>query len=865
MENEVELMLRNSVSLDENLRHQAFQTLSLNEINPEFIPCLLRIFGNTHDFQIRFLAISCCKNIVGRVYKSVPENNKAVIKSQLLSLAIGKYCPEIVHVIRKVARVEFPSRWNSLVEFLICYSGKLQDLSSEEISYFSEILYAVVKEQESKKLLAGRKESLSIGPLLVENIFPSWSQIYLRTPYRLDQCLLRLCRIGYSQFHLQPFHLVCLQLIFHKLSTITDSIAINKIWKDISTLHCAHPSAFSTIPIVNIGTQAIRKNEGREFPLTVIHNCVENNNFESFPIDLIAEKFLFLEEPDIQEWMNSPDDFLDGPLEGDPKRAEALSFFSTILENGKVFSNAVARAEKYFTENNFKAAEAWLSILILKPEKSFAIFSQLFTRFFSPNSVEENEFTFLIKFRTLQFLRACSSLLSAPEIEFVIKSLSTQVSVSGNICIGLSTFFAVKSLFDGSFDNPLWQEIGPSIFRLGTELLSRVNAPDVIWRILNAITLLSGNCGVSDINSPLMVQLFVSKDALVKGAIFDLLKAQLVASDDLEGVSETLLSTCVQIVNISLGSLLRSSSNNLTEEAEAVLDGACSLLTAIIRVSSESAITAIIVSNVIELLGRSIADLDIRSPFEALVEFNILAIESGVPVPRPMDQWTICSWCLGNADSVQESMLDEVFVLIELLALVDCRHEVVANVVSLISNVDLQDEIVEMITGLAASNQNNLGFIISNHPQRMEVLSILWSRLQSARILRTKVRLLNALIVLIPISENNKADIEKQLLHAVHVFESDTDAGELERLSSKVVSLMRSNRFEGMPKPVRREAFITSMRSVDLNTIKARLVSFSYSNLVLWCTVTLEFFVNDIRNGDLICPLGRECLVSTSG
>jgi hypothetical protein len=93
-----------------------------------------------------------------------------------------------------------------------------------------------------------------------------------------------------------------------------------------------------------------------------------------------------------------------------------------------------------------------------------------------------------------------------------------------------------------------------------------------------------------------------------------------------------------------------------------------------------------------------------------------------------------------------------------------------------------------------------------------ELCPQMWQRVITSRLGRTKVRLINAIAVI-----GGGTGKEKLLA----VLESVDD--DLVTVSSKIFLGLRSNRFEGIPKPARRDAFLNSIRNVDIEALKHRL------------------------------------------
>lgn len=812
---EVEAMLVGSVSMDPPLREQAFLTLKRLESSPMFLFSLLEIFRTNGDQQIRFLAICCCRNVVGRLFPSLPVDLKQRIKCVLIELLTTsvEFFNEIVEIVCRVARIDFPANWSELLTFLTTREIK----TKEEMTRFSRLLYAVVKAQESKKLMKDRRETLAVSPQLLESVLPLWTPNRGSDRY-LDCALIRLCRIGFLRLHELPFNRTLIPMI-------TDLISMSdnreKIWKEISALFVSQTMAFvnsvGITKVLELAVIAIKTGQGREYPITVLHHALtaelegsalnQRNEFLASTggvvviSDLIVTRFLVLDESDVREWIKAPDESLGGPLDGDWKRSEAEEFLKAVMSD-ELLVHALSRIELALTEGVWDVCDAWLALVVLQQHNSLA--ETLFGRFFS-EEIFTNEWKILFQFRVLQLVRTAAVSMQLSTIRSAVSVLCNTLKRVSNLCIGLSVFFSLKVLYERSSDDMVWVEAGPVMMQAGATMLPLVNAPDVMWRVLNAVTLFASSGGPS-VNSSLLKKLFLSKDPLIRSAIIDLLKSNLVAADDVgEGVTEELLLCCLEIV---LHATMFAS--------ESMLDGACSLLVSVMRVAfdridSYNHLIHRICAAAIKLMEKE--DIFVESLIDCLVEFDVILAEAGrrdLNVSR--EQLAIAGKFLEVSESV-----DEVFVLLEVLVAIEI--DVLVEVIKLTADQEYLENVVGVIASACASNPTGVQAVMKSHPLLLSLVEAVLNQLKLARLPRTKFRLINALSVLCSLTVETSS-LLPQLCIDLQSAELSNDSEELLRQSFK----LHSNRLSGMPKPVRREGFLESLRSVDVAALRLRLV-----------------------------------------
>ena len=797
----VEGMLVDSVSLDESKRSHAFDTMQRIEKDPNFLLYLLSLFQSACDSQLRFLAICCFRNTVKRLYSSLNAETKQRIKSWLIELVaiVVEHSQLVAQIIRQIARIEFPSHWPELAQFLVDSSNRISSMNSEKLDSFSLILYSVVKELESKRLLVDRKESANFAEFFLPVILPQWEIVVSQSPRRLDGAVLRLCRFRLHSSTNNIVQRILVKLTGNSLSTEDE----DKLWKEISNLYEHQPSAFDRDQITRLASEAICRNKGREYVLHILR--VSKFKPDKHLFETIVSKFLLLSEADVVEWMSCPDESLGGPLDGDHRRQEGEMFFL----NHDVRTLAMAAIESAFSNGRIDLADAWLVVLSHQELPDARELMEFTGKVF--NAVSTNSsMHILIQFRLIQLVKSQARKLTIDQLREAVTSLTHLLQTNRNSCIAIAIFFALKSMFDRSFDDQIWLTVGPVMSSTGMMLLSQVRAADTLWRILNAMTLLS-TTSVSNSTTGLLMHLFQSKDLLIKLAIFDFLKSQLVAADDVgEGVSSELASCCLEIVSVSF-SIVGSSSDQ--ETVESLVSGASSLLTAVLRTST----TAPDLSR--QLVERLCSSFFFsRETMECLIEINIAGTVTSAEVCKL--QLDLCSRIINEASQISENILDETLVLLEVLGKFNLDY-----IDYLLLDEDDCPVPYDSLLQLFVSLSDQIPIILKGHSRVLELASALWSRVLTCRLPRTKIRQLSGLVYLVPViaevslSRNDALTLLQRVAQVIPIVESEYD-GEVMRLSSRLV---RSNRFDGMPRPVRREAFLNAKRSVDTAELKARI------------------------------------------
>jgi hypothetical protein len=216
---------------DARVRVPAHQHLQELESRPGFISVLLEAYADSSaEPHGRLLAILMSKNVVNRQWQQrgasqgiLPEE-KARTKETLLRLvsaaAAGAlpHLVELVMVLRRVCRFEFPRQWDELARFLLSELQRIKEQGfSERTVSIVMVLHGVLKEQGSKQMLAARKELHQIGQLLAEPVGAVWCAALENMQQRqatelvddrlwklsryLDGCFLILLAQGFPHLH----------------------------------------------------------------------------------------------------------------------------------------------------------------------------------------------------------------------------------------------------------------------------------------------------------------------------------------------------------------------------------------------------------------------------------------------------------------------------------------------------------------------------------------------------------------------------------------------------------------------------------------------------------------------------------------
>lgn len=814
MSNEqVVCMLKNSISMDPGTRSVALDQLGLLEQDPHFlIMSLLDI--RSMDEETQFLSLCCCRNVISRLYVKIQDHEK--IKCVLIELLISvpqHLLEMVIEIINKIIRVSSLSEWRSLIDYIIDWGSKLASLTQYHLDRYSYILYHVVKEQEKKRLvMAQRKETAEIFSALSPVIIPQWILTLNRSTRYLDGAIIRIAKQG------KALTRETLILFLKKMSIVTDMLQLNKLWKELSLLSEKDLSVIETDFLINLSISAIEKSQGREYPVTVLREI--NTALSPSLIDLLVNRFLLLSISDVAEWAESPEDSsLGGPLDGDLGR-QAVDMFLISQATPSIVQLAISRIEKCINDLQM---DAWIHVLLtcnecLRDDIEARIVSPLIRATMTDNSGTRSP---VVQFRVIQLVRVLAPRLSRPFIRELVIRFSSILLIPNQLSeIKLSLFFTLKSLFDRSFDDDVWLHAGPVMVQSAMELLPRVHAADVVWRILNAIALVLSETRIKLNSADVLVRIFsTSKDLLVRSAIFDILKAGLVSS------GQSIVHSSLAIVANALSGLARGQQQ--IETFEILFCGSMGVLTSVIRVveSVDSEVGTIVESVITQTLSgwrENISHLLPKELIECLIEFDALCIDNNTRIDTN-GQAEICKMFLTDPDS--DAVVDEVMVLLELLVAMGGEASDIGWLTQLVSSLiktEDNDSIFQLITTMAAVAPGILLAVVSKSPT-IHMSDLLWQRILSAKLGRTKLRLVNALTVVAP---SKSADLKQRLFRIVTAIEYEDE--EVLRVSSKMMRSMRSNRYECRPEPIRRVKVLNAVRNVDAACLRGRIASFSH-------------------------------------
>lgn len=884
---DVQAVLLNSVSMDERTRRLAFQTsVDLQENEPRILPLLLSIYTDpSAGSQVRFLAICFAKNVAARLYPkisdlSIREHIKSVLVNAISSPA--EFLKELVLLLRRVARFEFPNNWPQLVDFVRSYTF------NDQSAY---IMYQLVKEQESKKLMAGRKESLEIAPVLLQSLLPIW----LSTSHSeqseslrfIDGAVMRLCQMGYLRLYEQEALATSVTaLALQKLTILLEKPDcsdrfVTKLLKEISQLYESQILAFTLVGIdhlLRVCLVCIERKTGREFPINILTHTFSSTfckggKFESQSDDakwiLLANKCreqiatflnsqksitettaaavrrcLCLGRDDVAEWLSSPDESIGGPLDGDDLRS-AGELLVVSIGVGSAWSENIVRFCLEKIDSQIKNPppdlldiDSWVSVLILcnVAVQEFFDFNSIMAPLIQVLSVSSSDpATLLLQFRIIQLIRVGSVKGVSPGlIELLVSCLGPQKPT----VIRLAATNALKSIYDRTSDLPVWDSFRAPIIETAVDLLRCVSAVDVVWRLLNIVTLMasssSENVDIPESTLSSVSDLFYRSDDLIKFAIFDLLKSILAKSK----FSIKIVELCLGIVDLTLRTVEQ---NIAAQSTESMTEAAAGLFSAIVRVADPEILPhlepyiARMVDAACALMGEEIFVDEIVT---CLIDWNCAIAISRPDLVRSL-QLAAQTNLVGDylkADLL-ESTADECLVLLETIVSISNSDPQVSAVVSpIIQYISLtvvayddscplpMDGLMDLVCTVAKSRPEQYLGTIAEMNIMVENLSI---RLSRTRTSAKKLRLLYALALCVP--SFLRSGGSPQIISQMRSAWQDTETSrELESMhsASRSNKISRFDSSSGSPAPVARDALISQIRTVEVASIRAILDRF---------------------------------------
>jgi hypothetical protein len=290
---------------------------------------------------------------------------------------------------------------------------------------------------------------------------------------------------------------------------------------------------------------------------------------------------------DVTEWLSSPDEAIGGPLDGDDLRTAgellvvSIGVGSAWSENIVRFSLEKIDSQIQNPSPDLLQIDSWVSVVILcnVTVQEFFDFNCIMAPLYQVLSVSSSDpATLLLQFRIIQLIRVGSVRGASPGL---IELLASCLGPHKPTVIRLAGTNALKSIYDRTSDLPVWDSIRAPIIETAVDLLRCVSAVDVVWRLLNIVTLMASSSN-DDVDIPVtnlssVSDLFYRSDDLIKFAIFDLLKSILAKSK----FAIKIVELCLGIVDLTL----RTVAQNITAEStESMTDAAAGLLSAIVRV-----------------------------------------------------------------------------------------------------------------------------------------------------------------------------------------------------------------------------------------------------------------------------------------
>ncbi|XP_015109541.1 importin-11 [Diachasma alloeum] len=156
-------VLQQASSQDQNVFKPAEQMLSEWETQRGFYTALYNVFSNySLSVNVRWMAVLCFKNGVDRYWRknapnAIAEDEKEFLRRSLLSSfeePVNQLATHLAVVIGKIARLDCPREWDSLIPTLIDVIGSQNSIAQHRALL---ILHHVVKTLASKRLPADKQ------------------------------------------------------------------------------------------------------------------------------------------------------------------------------------------------------------------------------------------------------------------------------------------------------------------------------------------------------------------------------------------------------------------------------------------------------------------------------------------------------------------------------------------------------------------------------------------------------------------------------------------------------------------------------------------------------------------------------------
>ncbi|KAF4677586.1 hypothetical protein FOL47_000541 [Perkinsus chesapeaki] len=235
--------LNASISTDAAMRGMAVQQLQRWEAAPGYALMLLEIYLDAStDSQSKFLAITMCKNTVGRNWQprsshSISQQERDQFKRRLVEVLCNtdpsriQHLAEFILLLRKVCRSEFPAKWPEMVNWATSsvrsLAANIAGIPRDQALGLLRIVHGVVKEQQTKKLLSARKQTFEIAPHILEGLLPVWQHFSGATSdwelcRVVDGTTLILLCIGFQKLYLVPSGLNIVSSVFQRLMLVVN-------------------------------------------------------------------------------------------------------------------------------------------------------------------------------------------------------------------------------------------------------------------------------------------------------------------------------------------------------------------------------------------------------------------------------------------------------------------------------------------------------------------------------------------------------------------------------------------------------------------------------------------------------------------
>ena len=667
-------VLRCSISGSAESRNWAAKSaIELESKDPFLIPCCLYIYDSCDDQQVRFLAICFVKNIVGRAWKTLSEDARSLSKNILLRILCHQsvlYLRELMVVIRRIVRYDFPHQWPELSVWLH---------SNTSLPHFPFVLKHVIKEVDSRKI--GRKETREVLQSLFRVVICAWTNPSYKPIEELDSAILILAKM--MSIHdlaqgttISVIHTYCINR-WRWLMSAKEEQNFRKFLKFYSELFSCHREAFINVSAI-IGNLAVASLDGpigvRSYAVRILQDGLENSEFLSQEsLASIVEKLfrsgICLDKEDVEEWLANPFDSLAGPLDGSDLRENCFEFIRTLIKRfGDEFF------ENFHPSSDLQLLDAWLDcqINLYSDLRNFAQES-LSLSAIAFSLISNDPFQILVSFRLIKLLEMfIRNDLQQSQLVEVFQLLSGRIVDGNSGIIRVVSVLAIKALFDRFPDNPIWTSQSLLISELVTLISICGDSEIVQWRIINFVNLL---CKQSDLPDNTVNRLgeifFKSKSEMIRISILDFLCLCP------KNVRDTKL--CLRIIDEGVGgsTKLRNVPGHravvsVCAPTDEIFQESVRLLMRLVETADES--DKVLLHPYIGVVLRCWdRQLSARNPHSVVVEcilaFDVCELFNGDDL-RISDQLQLCTQTLSLIDSLPDTTVDACLDLVGVVSVV---------------------------------------------------------------------------------------------------------------------------------------------------------------------------------------------------